>query len=120
MSRGRLHKQREIKKHQTQHPIEVMTKEEVERDRLQSFVLYDREEESTTFARWWRSLSGSDVVEVKFPYERHGLAKRSSNHSKQGVMADFLQFVDINSQPSGRQAGSHSAQEQLSSKLYRA
>lgn len=110
MSRQRLLMQREIKQHQTQHPIQVMTKEEVERDRLQSFVLYTSEEEFATFARWWCSLDRSDTVEVKFPYERHGLAKRSSNNAKQGVMADFLQFVDFNSQPNGRHTGSHNAQ----------
>ena len=35
---------------------------------------------------------------------------RISNHAKQGVMADFLQFVDANSQPNSRQSGSYSAQ----------
>ena len=45
-----------------------------------------------------------------FPHEHHGLAGRVSNHSKQDVLADFLEFVDANSQPNGRQARSYSAQ----------
>ena len=32
------------------------------------------------------------------------------NHAKEGVMADFLQFVNANSKPNGRQSGSYSAQ----------
>ena len=36
--------------------------------------------------------------------------RRTSNHAKQSVMADFLDFVDANSQPNGRQSGSYSAQ----------
>lgn len=47
---------------------------------------------------------------LKFPYKRHGLAGRPSNHSKLDVMADFLEFVDLNSQPNGRHAGSYNAQ----------
>ena len=36
--------------------------------------------------------------------------QRTSNHAKQSVMADFLDFIDANSQPNGRQSGSYSAQ----------
>ena len=47
---------------------------------------------------------------LKFPYKRHGLAGRPSNHSKLDVMADFLEFVDLNTQPNGRHTGSYNAQ----------
>ena len=36
--------------------------------------------------------------------------QRTSNHAKQSVMADFLDFVDANSQPNCRPSGSYSAQ----------
>ena len=36
--------------------------------------------------------------------------QRISNYAKEDVMANFLEFVDSNSQPNGRQAGSYSAQ----------
>lgn len=67
-------------------------------------------DETQTFAAWWKTVDDGDDVEVQFPHERHGLAGRVSNHSKQDVLADFLEFVDANSQPNGRQAGSYSAQ----------
>ena len=69
----------------------------------------DQRDELLTFAAWWKTLD-DDEVEVQFPHERHGLAGRLSNHSKQDVMAHFLEFVDANSQPNGRQAESYSAQ----------
>ena len=56
---------------------------------------------------------------MQFPHERHGLASRLSNHLKQDVMAHFLEFVDENSQPNGRQAGSYSAQFFFNPKITR-
>jgi hypothetical protein len=55
-------------------------------------------------------LSDTDEVEVKYPYDRHGLAGKPSNKSKQAVRSAFLTFVDANSHPNGRQAGSYSPQ----------
>lgn len=60
-----------------------------------------------TLEMWWKSLGEDKDVEVKYSYERHGLAGHHSNHSKHDVMADF---VDINSRPNGRHAGSYNAQ----------
>ena len=51
---------------------------------------------------WWRSLSGSTTVSVRFPHAKHGNAGKASNSAKETVMDDFLTFVDINSQPNGR------------------
>ena len=56
--------------------------------------------EMHTFEMWWESL------DVKFPYELLSLAGCPSNHSKLNVMADFLELVDLKSQPNGRHAGS--------------
>ena len=105
----RLHKQRTIKQQLKENQIVVMTKEDVIDKRLENYVLQS-DEGQPTFAAWWKSLDGDDEVEVQFPHERHSLAGRVSNHHKEGVMADFLQFVDANSQPNGRQQGSYSAQ----------
>ena len=55
----------------------------------------------------WRSLSESTNVEVRYPYERHRNARKKLNSAKSSVMADFLKFVDANSQPNGRSADSH-------------
>lgn len=37
-------------------------------------------------------------------------AHGNSNHSKLDVIADFLEFVDLNTQPNGRHTGSYNAQ----------
>ena len=88
-----------------------MSKEEVEEQKLADFVLRDDEDvDLTTFSTWWKSVDKDDIVEVQYPHDRHGLAGRVSNHAKQQVMSEFLSFVDTNSQPNGRQAGSYSAQ----------
>ena len=55
-------------------------------------------------------MEDDEVVELQYPHERHGLAGRPSNHAKKEAMTDFLEFVDANTQPNGRQAGSYSAQ----------
>jgi hypothetical protein len=60
--------------------------------------------------KWLDSLSDEDEVDIKFPYEKHGLHRKPSNHSKPAVRDALLQFVDNNIQPNGRQAGSYSAQ----------
>ena len=70
----------------------------------------DDNDDILTFGAWWKLVDDDEIVEVQFPHERHGLAGKESNHAKKQAMADFLDFVDINSQPNGRQAGSYSAQ----------
>ena len=61
---------------------------------------------ATSFKRWWRGLSPSVDVEVRYPHRRHGNAGRTSNSAKTSVMEDFLEFADMNSQPNGRAANS--------------
>ena len=67
-------------------------------------------EPESSFTEWWKSHKDTNTVKVNIPYEQHRLVKQSSNHAKQGMMADFLHFVDMNSQPNGQHASSHSAQ----------
>ena len=50
----------------------------------------------TSFNIWWRGLDPSVELEVRYPHSRHGNAGRTSNSAK---TTDFLEFVDINSQP---------------------
>ena len=76
--------------------------------RLQDYVLQD--DETLTFGDWWKGVDDDDVIEVQYPHERHALAGRTSNHAKLEAMSQFLEFVDANAQPNGRQAGSYSAQ----------
>jgi len=71
-----------------------------------------------TFGAWWK-LVDDEIVLVQFPHEHHVLAGKESNHAKEQAMADFLDLVDINSQPNGRQAGSYSAQVFLLTKFTR-
>ena len=109
MSKDRLHQQREIKRKQNQQLIMTMTKREVAEKRLESFVFHPLGVDMTPFNQWWKPLDDEALVEVRYPHEQHGLAGCPSNHSKTEVRNDFLEFVDHNSQPNGRDAGSHNA-----------
>ena len=104
----RIQRQRQIKQQQNLFPVVPMSKDEVEGRKLTAHVL--NEDETLTFGAWWKTLEDDDIVEVQYPHELHGLAGRLSNHAKVGVMEQFLDFVDLNSQPNGRQADSYSAQ----------
>ena len=107
----RLTRQRIIKQKQKDQPIVELTKREVVEQKLQDYVLHDDDDDDIlTYGAWWKLVDDDEIVEVQFPHERHGLAGKESNHAKKQAMADFLDFVDINSQPNGRQAGSYSAQ----------
>ena len=68
-----------------------MTKEEVEDKHLVDYVL--------PFAAWWKTVDKDEVVEVQYPHDRHGLAGKLSNHTKQDVMVQFLKFVDKTHSP---------------------
>ena len=63
-------------------------------------------DEGTAFKTWWRGLAGSAIVQVRYPHERHGLAGKTSNSAKVDTQKEFLEFVDVNSQPNGRSADS--------------
>ena len=106
----RLSRQRQIKVRQCQQPILSMTKKEAADQKLLPYVLYPTDDDfaGTSYTTWWDSLSDSDEVEVKYPYEQHGLKGKPSNKSKPAVKEAFLQFVDANSHPNGRHAGSYS------------
>ena len=52
--------------------------------KLEDYVIHTSidEDESQTFTTWWKSVAKTEQVEVKFPYHRHGLGGRISNHAK--------------------------------------
>ena len=58
------------------------------------------------FNLWWKDLPDDHEVTVRYPYERHGLAGKVSNHPKTDTKERFLEFVDENSQPNGRRLDS--------------
>jgi hypothetical protein len=98
VNRTRLSRLRVTKVHQYQEPIKAMTKKEVVENKLESFVLHPGLDSSTVVvSEWWKSLNDMDEVEVKYPYERHGLAGQPSNRSKLAVKEAFLTFVYANS-----------------------
>ena len=105
ISKDRLTHQRKIKRKEAQNPIVQMSKSDVEEQRLGTYVIMPAEIESS-FSKWWRSLNPSVVVDVRYPHAKHGNALKPSHSAKKSTMEDFLQFVDINSQPNGRSADS--------------
>ena len=58
------------------------------------------------FSKWWPTLSDDHTVDVRVPYEFHGLSGRTSNISKVEAKEAFLAFVDANSTPNGRRLDS--------------
>jgi hypothetical protein len=104
----RLARQRAIKRRLHSEPLRSMTKSQVEVERLGEYVVMP-EGCSMSFVAWWKSQSQSDMVEVRYPHDRHGLAGRASHAAKVDTKRDFLDFIDANSQPNGRSADSSSA-----------
>ena len=105
ISKQRLAHQRQVKKSFFQHPITKKTKLEVEAESLLSFVVMP-EGVSSTLKSWWDTIPSDHEVDVRFPYERHGLCGRASNNEKTETKAEFLSFIDENSQPNGRRLDS--------------
>lgn len=61
-----------------------MRKVDVERERLIDYVLMP-EVPSESFHAWWKKLDATASVTVRYPHERHGLAKKPSNRAKSDV-----------------------------------
>ena len=83
-----------------------MPKKEVDTQKLTPFVVMPLEIE-LCFNLWWKDLPDDHEVVIRYPYERHGLAGKVSNHAKTDTKERFLEFVDANSQPNGRRLDSH-------------
>lgn len=96
----------------------TLTKEELLSQNLKQYVIPPSEEDFN-FDEWWKSLLPDEEIDVQYPHNQHGLARKPSNHAKPSELQDFLDFVDNNSAPNGRQAGSYSAQFYFLPKLQR-
>ena len=48
-----------------------MAKSEVETKHLSDYIIMSADQEMS-FKKWWETLDASDVVEVRYPHERHG------------------------------------------------
>ena len=105
VSSQRLTRQRNVKRKVFQQPVSQMKKNEVDEQKLTSFVLMP-DGIDTAFTKWWSSLPDDHTVNIRYPYERHGLCGRTSNSAKVDAKKEFLQFVDSNSQPNGRRLDS--------------
>lgn len=105
ISKQRLARLRKAKRDSSQEPVVEMTKQEVEGRRLGDFVVMPPHHD-TAFSQWWKGISASTIVDVRYPYGIHGNAGKVSNSAKTSVLDDFLTFVDVNSQPNGRSADS--------------
>ena len=103
----RLARQRTIKRRQALIPLLPMTKSDVISNRLEEKVVMPEGQDN--FKEWWPTLTETDIVNVHYPHESHGLARKPSNSAKVTVKEQFLQFVDLNSQPNGRQSSSSGA-----------
>ena len=112
ISKQRLSHQRKMKQSASQEPITQLTKAEVEEKQLGEFVIMPSGCDEA-FSTWWKSKGSADIISVRYPHERHGLAGRVSNSAKTDTMNDFLNFVDANSQPNGLSSDSHCATHYL-------
>jgi hypothetical protein len=98
---SRLHRLREIKRGQANAPIRQIRKEDVPKERAQDIV---PPVNVINVLEWWMGLENNSFVSLRDPPKLHC---GSSNNSKKHLLSRFLDFVDTNSQPNGRQVGSH-------------
>ena len=106
ISKQRLSRQRAVKRKLFQYLEVKMSKKDVENEKLRPFVVTPSEIE-TSFKRWWSTVPEDHEVDVRYPFEWHGLAGKRFNHAKTETKETFLAFVDNNSQPNGRHIASH-------------
>lgn len=105
VSYQRLSRQRSVKRRENNEPIRSMTKSDVEKERLRKFVVMPPGCD-IPFLSWWKKLPNDSQVEVRYPHAHHGNSGKTSNNAKTEAKSQFLQFIDINSQPNGRSADS--------------
>ena len=87
ISKQRLVRQRKMKQNASQEPIVQMTKAEIEEKRLSDVVIMPSGCDQA-FSKWWRHIA-PEVIDVRYPHERHGLAGRVSNSAKTDTLKDF-------------------------------
>ena len=105
ISDNRLTRQRNVKRSASNLPIVDMKKSDAVAQKLGDFVVMPQGNDQS-FLVWWRSLPDDHIIQVRYPYEHHGNARKESHSAKPSVRDDFLKFVDCNIQPNGRSANS--------------
>ena len=105
ISKQRLAQQRNVKRQASTTPLIDLKKSDIEQQTLSQYIIMSKDLE-LSFKTWWKPLSDTSVVQVRYPYEYHGNALRESNSSKRTVRDEFLSFIDANNQPNGRSADS--------------
>ena len=103
----RLLHQRRIKQREAHIPIVDMSKSSIANERLEEYVVMHPEADN--FKKWWDTLADTELVKVRYPYDQHGLARKPTNSEKRTMREHFFDFVDKNSQPTGRNDGSFGA-----------
>ena len=102
ISKGRLARQRDIKRMEAFFSVTEMTKRDVEAQNLTNSIIIP--EDFSSFDDYLGNLEADDCVEIRQEVRTHGLAGKRSNNKKEETMHDFLDFVDLNSQHNGRSA----------------
>ena len=83
-----ISRQRQVKSKLLQQQETKMTKRDVDVQKLTPFVVMPLEIE-LCFKVWWKDLPDDHAVIVRYPYERHGLAGKISNHAKTDTNEGF-------------------------------
>lgn len=97
----RLSRLRKIKQEIAKSPTQQIRKKDVPSDRIRDIIPPSG---VTNILEWWLSLEDDCFLELRdIPKLYYG----RSNHSKEYLIPRFLEFIDTNSQPNGRQISSH-------------
>ena len=96
-------------KNKTQHfqqKVLTMTKKRSWREDTCTWSFCGTAQQKLCFKVWQKDIPNDRKVCAHYPFDRHGLAGRVSNHDKVHTKEKFLDVVDNNSQPNGRQPDS--------------
>ncbi len=97
----RLSRLRKIKQEIAKSPTQQIKKKDVPDDRIRDII---PPSDVTNILEWWLSIEDDSLLELRdIPKLYYG----SSNNSKEYLIPRFLEFIDTNSQPNGRQISSH-------------
>ncbi len=98
---SRLHRLRKIKREQTKALIRRVRKKDVQKEQVRNIVLPLNVK---NVLEWWMCLENDSFVDLRVPPKLH---RGRGNNRKVRLLSRFLHFIDTNSQPNGRQVGSH-------------
>ena len=92
VSKQRMANQRKIKRNESLNPLVELTKDDVEQQRLGKYVVMP-DSTDVAFNVWWRNLSSSVFVSVRYPHARHWNSGKTSNSAKSTVREDFVVYL---------------------------